>query len=305
MNLLTVSRNSIGTSFGNGSENVSGGPFTTRSSLSVGVIHDRVTEFLQNNFAHENRLRRPPLLKIPRDPERDVPGQDASVSEYRARFPPLLTFSQEYFLRLYATRDRDGILEKVPTLFYVGGGWAVGTINSEVHAAFGSNIAETRVPCQLSLGVLRSIGVGVGARSGILVPGRYFDDLTSAYGNLQGVIRTRIEVRGYAADVEYALTTAHGFFVAKRSEADEALIDLYAPDRAPTRRYEAKRPVTERFSSLRLRSGGFHFEVTNDSPGGKDKGPSFSAHMGYSFYSPGRSVPLIGRLLDVFSGRDE
>lgn len=300
LNLLSFVRTRTGGRFGEGEASVSAGPLTTRSTFSVGVIDDRFSEFLQNDFAHANRLRGRKLYDIPRSPQ-DVPGTDATPSTTRAVWPPVVSLAQEYFLRFYSSTQSDGEEVRLPTPFYMGGGWQVGTLNSEAFLDVGSNVAETAVPTRWQFGVLRKVGLGAAIRGGVVRPGHYFNDLTSSFVNIQMVGRLKTSVKGFPADIDYSLTSAHGFFVRKRDARELSLIEVYAPDRNVESRVEAKTGVSELFSSLRIRSGGFTFEVNNDSPGGKDKGPSFAAHIGYSIYKPGRRVPVIDRVLDILT----
>jgi hypothetical protein len=289
----THMQNGLRTSPDDSSANADPGPLSRRRTLMLGVVDDHAPEFLQNRVIHLANWRDKKLRRVPRELT-DTPNE-TSLGPTHA-WPPVAGWSEEYFLRFYMSRRIDGDEQRLPTPFFVGGGWQLSTLNHEVFVHAGSNVYEWRLPDCFHLGGarLRSAGLGAMGRIGLLRPGHYFQDLTGHYTNLQGVGRVNLEWWGYSTQFEYAITSTTGFFVAPRTAADLDIIGELPPGTDTAGVYQAKHALNELFSSIRVRIGDFTFETYNDSPGGKDKGPSFGAHVSYNVYRPDRKFPWVG-----------
>jgi hypothetical protein len=263
-----------------------------RWTLTAGVIDDHIPEFLQNTVVHWNKLRRDSLDRVPRSPS-DT-RTHTSRGPTRA-WPPVLSVSDEYYLRVpYQRRTAGGKTERGLTPLFLGGGATLGTLNQEAYLHAGTTMVDVELPEHrvpvLGLQV-RSVGFAGMARAGVLFPGYYFRDLTGSYVNVQAAGHAEVEVHSFPVEIGAAITEARGFFVATRTEAQWDAIAELPPGTDPASVYAAKSPVDERFISIRLRIGEFTFETYNDLIGGKDKGPSFGAHVSYSIpptWLPGR-----------------
>lgn len=268
---------------------------STRTTVMAGVVNDTVTEWLQNRVIHWANFRSEPIRRVPRDTSDTF--TNTSLGPNKGLAKPILGVSHEYILRLENTRRVEGREEVIPTPFFIGGGGVISTINQEAFVQMGSNVIELDLrprsatnrgwwafPFHKAFSV-SSIGIGGTARAGVLWPGVHFRDLTSHYANIQMVGRVGLMVAQVPIDVDLTFTGAEGFFVRARSDEEWAMIrDV---DRPPTEVYQAKTPMQERFASLRIRSGRFTFETYNDMLGGKDKGPSFGAHVAVATSSLG------------------
>ncbi len=266
---------------------VSSNSLWRRWTLSLGIIDDHIPEFLQNSVIHWANWRgKDRLRRVPREA---TDTQESSSYGPTRVWPPLLSFSDEYFLRIPAQRKRiDGKSERIPTPAFIGGGYTVGTLNQEAFVHAGTSVVQLGVPERIRLGPigrglqLRSVGAGVMVRAGVLAPGIHLKDLTGSYATVQGVGRVTIDVWSLPTEIDLALTSSIGFFVESRTPEQWAMIRELGDDVDPASVYAAKTPVNERFVSLRVRIGEFTVETYNDLIGGKDKGPSFGAHVGYA-----------------------
>jgi hypothetical protein len=274
---------------------VGASPFTTRQTIVLGFIDDRIPEWLQNRVIHWSNLKRRKLLPVPRDVA-DTPDRRPSLARSQY-WPPVVGISREYFLRLYYQQFQGGTDVRVPTPFFVGGGFGLGTVNQEGFLHAGANVAENdfRRPVPLFPWWVKLRGISGGAmmRAGVLAPGYYFRDVTAHYVNLQGVGRATIDWANFPTQFEFALTSAHGFFVASRTEAQQEMVEELGPNADPTNVYQAKSALSERFIALRVRIGDFTIETYNDLIGGKDKGPSFGAHFTYNLHRDRRPPPPV------------
>jgi hypothetical protein len=262
---------------------------TSRRTWMFGIVDDRVTEFLQNDAIHWANFREDSLERVPRRLT-DTPTR-TSLGPSKGLRDPIFGFSQEYFLRLQNTRRFGGREETVPTPFFVGAGIALSTINHEMFLQAGSNVLEVDLrprsannPTRFTPSIpgvlaLRTVGIGGMVRSGVLLPASHFDDLTASYTNVQGVTRFGLEIFRIPVNAELAATSASGFFVRTRTAEELAIAREIGSD--PKDVYESKTPLREWFVALRVRAGGFTFETYNDMIGGKDKGPSFGAHVNF------------------------
>jgi hypothetical protein len=260
-------------------------PLMRRFSFSVGLVNDVIPRFLQNDIIHWARWRGENTLRgVPRTLS-DTPD-DVGLGPTKST--PVAQFSDEYFMRLSYVRRRDGHEERVPTPLFLGGGWTVGTVNQEGFVHAGATVADYVLsPCFAIGGVrLRSAGAGGIARLGLLAPGVLLNDLTAAYGTVQGVGRLSIDWWSFPTQFEFGLTAMHGYFVATRTPADRAIIAEFPVETRDIDVYQAKRALNERFLALRVRVGEFTFETYNDNVGGKDKGPSFGASISFNAYRP-------------------
>jgi hypothetical protein len=301
-NILSYSRMRNGIRLGDRSANVDPGPLSGRTTLMLGFINDVVPEFLQNEVIHRSNLKSDKLERVPRRTTDTFDDISHGPSYY---WPPIVGWSQEYFMRLYASRRIDGEEQRVPTPLFLGGGLQLSTINQEFFVHAGANVLEVPIPDKLDMGFLRGVGLGGMARAGALSPGHYLKDLTSHYTNVQAVVRANVEIRGFAMQLDYTMTGASGFFVAPRTPAQRQIIAEFPVDTDPAERYQAKSPVSERFSSLRARIGDFTFEMYNDSFGGKDKGPSYGTYAAYNVHRPNGRIPGIDWLFDRFGRGDD
>lgn len=265
--------------------------YARRMSAFIGLIDDRMPSFLQNTVIHKGNLRgRDKLYKVPRDTTDALDHPSLGLSQ---AWPPVVGGSFEYFMRLSyeSSEEYEGDRVRVHTPLFIGAGAAASTLYHDLFVHLGSSYSEAE-PCCLALGPVRiaSAGVGALARTGLLMPGHYFKDVASGYLSAQMSARVSLEVWHYPLQFDYTLTNSTGMFVASRSDAQLAEV---ADRGAPARKvYYAKSPIPERFHSLRIHIGQFTFETFNDSPGGKDKGPSFGASIGFEVYRPS---PELGR----------
>ena len=288
-NVLTYTRSGRNERYSTARNDVS-----TRTSVMAGIVDDRVTEWLQNRVVHWSNLRTDSLNRVPRRPGDTF--KETSLGPTKA--VPIIGISKEYILRLQSTRRSGGQDRAVPTPFFIGGGVGLSTINHEAFVQGGANVVRAdlrpRGPLNRSgreLGlpgvlVLSSIGVGGMARTGILAPSVHFDDLTAGYTNVQAVLGLGLEVYRVPVELDISMTSTEGFFVASRTEEEEAEVEDIGADSEKV--YSAKTPMRERFLSLRFRAGGFTVETYNDLIGGKDKGPSFGVGLNLMINPLGR-----------------
>jgi hypothetical protein len=266
---------------------------STRTTVMAGVVNDAITEWLQNDVIHWANFRRDSLDRVPRRRSDTF----SETSRGPTKDIPIFGVSHEYILRLQNTRRVEGREEIVPTPFFVGAGAALSTINHEAFLQAGVNVVEidlrprgptNRTSYAFPFGrvlSISSVGLGGMARTGVLVPAVHFDDLTSHFASVQAIGRVGLLIGETPVEVDLALTGAEGFFVRSRSQEELDLIrDV---DRPVEDVYQAKTPMRERFISLRIRSGGFTLETYNDTLGGKDKGPSFGAHVAFTLSALG------------------
>jgi hypothetical protein len=246
----------------------------TRTSYVVGIIDDHIPEFFQNDVAHWGNYRG--QNRLPRVPRKlhDTPD---STSRGPTKSYPVLSYSKEYFIRFEQRRRLGAEVIQSPSRFFVGGGFAVGTINHEAFVHIGTNPVEWTIPDRVNLACpvlcVNTLGIGGVARAGVLSPSHHFRDLTADFSNLQGLGEVNASIIGFPFSVGIAITGARGFFVEERTAADHQII---AEREEPMEKvYEVKRPKQERFFAAQLRMGGFTFDFVNDFIGGKDKGPSF------------------------------
>ena len=265
-------------------------PLSYRRTAYIGMKDDHIPEFLQNRVIHLGRLNRTKLRRVPRELT-DTPERATPVG---ASLPLIAGLSDEYFLRMQYNRNEKGVEERVLSPFFVGGGYGLGTINHEAFIHAGFDPVEFRIARCITrklpkcLPFLRAVGLGGMVRTGVLYPGAIMRDLTASYTNIQAVPRAEFSLWSYPFTVEYALTASRGYFVATRTPEQLAKIAEYPPGTAKEKIYEAKSPKDEFFSSVRVRIGGFSFEMYNDSWGGKDKGPSYGAQVTYRLGYPAR-----------------
>jgi hypothetical protein len=285
LNLLTYSRMLTSVKFLDGQSSVDLNTLSKRQSFIVGVIDDNIPEWLQNDVVHWSRLSDKRLRRVPRNTTDSQTSTSKGTSKPVLE-EPILGISEEYFLRLsYTRRLEDQRDQRVPTPFFVGGGWSAGTLNQEVFLHAGASVANLRVPRVVLWGWvvrlgpewlrIQSLGAGGMWRIGLLHPGLHFDDLSGHYSTVQGVLRLEVSVFAFPVQLEAAGTSASGFFVAARP-------DSATGDRPRETEYQSKTLLNERFIALRLRIGDFTFETFNDTFGGKDKGPSFGAHAQFN-----------------------
>ena len=261
-------------------------PLSQRLTFAVGIQDDNIPRFLQNNVIHQGHLINGsnPILPVPREIG-DTPDH---ISLGKRRLLPLMAeVSDEYFMRLFFARHNDSREERVPTPYFVGGGWALGTLDQELFVHVGSSVAEWQTPRWARVVGLRSVGLGGIVRTGFLHESHYFNDLMSQYINLQGIARAGLSVWSFPLRFEFAATSTTGFFVAARTPAELAT-NAQTDNPAERDHYQTKTGLSERFYSIRVRIGDFTFETYNDSFGGKDKGPSFGASVNYNVYRPPR-----------------
>jgi hypothetical protein len=244
-------------------------------SLTLGFTGDGVTSWLQNDVIHFASWRRSKLLPIPRDSS-DTPQRTKRVP--LSFSPEIAQYGASAIFRLATTHrhpDRDW---RVVSPFFAGAGFSVGTLFQESFVQVGVLDFERDVDINLG-GFLRlaSVGGAAAARLGVLTPGRVFRDITANYSAAQALVRLRGAVAGFGVSYELVNSSLDGFHVAPRSSEQLQLVAERGRPAAEV--YESKTPRRERFSAHRMQLGSFTFIVSNDSPGGKDSGPTFSAHI--------------------------
>lgn len=245
-------------------------------AVLLGGTGDAATQYLQNDVIHAANWRgREKLLPVPRRTSDTPDGSPTSGQSFAAN---IAQYSTAVTYRL-STLRREGHRDiRHATPIFAGGGYSVGTLFQEAFVQLGLMDFDFVLdrPELLGFRLLSLGGFGAG-RAGVLLPGPHFPDLTEDYQLLQAGLRSRFAVGGFPIEYEFVRSAMRGFFVAPRT-SDQW--DLIAMRGQPARDvYEAKTPRRERFGAHRVRIGGFSFQVSNDSPGGKDSGPTFSAQM--------------------------
>jgi hypothetical protein len=258
-----------------------------RWSVIAGLVDDHVTEFLQNDIAHWGRVNgNSPLRRVPRHPGDQNTADGTSYGPTKAT--PILGFSQEYFFRLEDHDDAGARSIQRPSPLFVGGGYALSTINHEAFLHVGASPIGIRGGCAADWLCLNFVGVAGMLRAGVLVPSYHLNDLTGGFTNAQGGPEVTVAVGGFPITVTGMTTYARGFFVASRTHEDTVSASLRNED--VRKAYDTKRDKIEYFQSWRVRIGNFGFEYLNDSPGGKDTGPTFAVNAGIDI---GRSDWLV------------
>lgn len=272
-----------------------------RNSFAIGVINDHITEYLQNRLAHNARIRRQKLARVPRyttsDPKHPGYGPASGT--------PIFQFSQEFFFRPDEHRRLAAQELTRKSHLFLGGGYTVGSIDHEIFLHAGTNPigrdfergAACLVPTFLCVD---RIGVGGMVRGGLALESKHLNDLATTYVNVQGMGELAFEVRGFPAMVQTAITGTSGFFAEPMDAADSVV--LRERQQAGREVYHRKRGKLERFGTHRLRVGGWTFEYMNDEPGGKDKGPSFGVSTSVEISRTAGKACEVGNYFDVDPG---
>ncbi len=278
-------------------------------SVLIGRTGDGTTRWLQNSVIHAGRTRigLSELLPIPRDTldTRDAISQGPSSGSLN-----ILQFSTSVAYRLSQFRREDGRDVRQVTPLFLGGGYSVGTLYHEAFVQgglmdFDFRVDSREIPC-IRLRLVSAGVFGVG-RAGVLLPSRIFTDLTADYRVVQAGVRGEFSVLGVPVLAEFSTTGMDGFFVRPRTDAENALIvSRLGADSLDLRKrysiYEAKSARKERYEALRLRLGNFSFQLTNDSQGGKDSGPTFSAQFTVDTHRLWPTAPTIAGVVQRVSG---
>ena len=265
-----------------------------RTVITLGIISDVTTEWLQNDVIHAGLLA-DPLDPIPRDSS-DTKDQ---ISTGPTRFG-IYGYSEEVTYRINTRAiSTSGQVQYIPTPLFVGGGLSISNLQVEGFVQYGAshflktprNLIEFRRFFRLDYADFSAM-----SRRGVLLPARIygpilpysvFKDIASGYTSTQGSITLYGEflipckllgLFHLPLVAQFTITNASGLFVARRDQ--QARERAKTDDREVSKVYQSKSPLKERFLSVKIRLGSFIFETSNDIAGGKDKGPSFTA----SFY---------------------
>lgn len=248
---------------------VQGSNLLFTSSVVVGWVGDSTTEFYQNEIIH--RVAR--LQRIRREAVACPRGE-------LGRFVDCFAFGYggELDYRLHSfdqERRRLGIRE---TPFFVGAGFFASNIESELYTHLGLRRFDLTGPLLPRLGRFVYLSLSAMGRAGLLVRGAIFEHLANQYAAVDGALALHLLPYHWPIVVEFAFTASTGqFVVAPRTVAADGR-ELQSEPPPPA--------LAERMYRLRVELGEFVFETYNDSPGGKDKGPSFGARAMYRF-TPG------------------
>ncbi len=254
--------------------------FLKRNILILGLIDDTATEWLQNEVIHRSNIKgSSKLLRVPRR----IGEANDDVRPADTKSWPVIGFSQEFNLR-FRSRSREkgqsGIAYR-PLPFFIGSGWSIGSVNQEAFFQIGALSQDIELPSPLRrpfnyVGVTGLSG-GAMLRSGLLLPGVIFKDLTASYAQFQGSIKIHWRIFEFPITTEFLVSSHTGFFVEKRSQ--EILDEIEERGQTPADVYKSKLAKRERYISVKLEFGKFVFESFNDTFGGKDTGPSFGANV--------------------------
>ena len=209
------------------------------STIDVGFTHDRFTEFLQNDVQHTLSN----IEHVPRGRTHD--------------WAPVLGYTGEVVYRFISTSwTNDGGLATFPTPMFASAGFHLGTMYEEAYASVGlrRHAGPWFLPPWFRRYVYPSISAMV--RGGVLHKGFIFQDLSPAYALGQATLALHVAEGWYPILLEFGMSGHSGFF-----------IDV------------AKQPMAEHFYIGRVSLGDFTFELTNDSFGDKDSGPTVGVRL--------------------------
>lgn len=251
-----------------------------RSTAMLGYTNEWPSEWLQNDLIHLNKTRDESLPLIGRDGVLEGQGMLGYSGEFSWN---------PYDFALIQGRAPDYMLD--PTPLFLGGGFSLNTVFNDlfVHAGFHEATYKWR-PFGLQLDKAAYLSFSGMARAGLLKPAFDFgrwgldqelfvrvfedDDLAVHYVGAQASIRFHLAPYHFPMVLELAYTGSSGAF-SNQVGSDGAY--LPRQDRKPNR----GSPLKESFISYRFEIGSLVWETYNDSPGGKDKGPSYGVRLFY------------------------
>ncbi len=239
------------------------------STLSLGVIHDLFTEWLQNDVIHDasNGLRR-----VPREEKAEgfLLGYEGQLNHF--------------FSSVVLPKNGDS-LAFVQSPVFVGSGFGINSFYSDMYVHTGVSKFDLRHHFLTSaVDPFFYISVSSMVRAGVVLPydfggvfpGLRNEEVVNGYYLAQGTVEAHLFSKWYHnLSVSFSLTHNSGLFSDTRN--DELLYDGFCRNDCAPRKY----PIREFFYSARAEIGDFSFEVYNDSPGNKDSGPSFGARLMY------------------------
>jgi hypothetical protein len=220
-----------------------------RSTLVLGYSDDEPTEWFQNEVIHGPRG----LAKIPRE-------------GVRTAFEGGYSGELNYQLLSLESR-RDGV-RYIPAPLFVGGGFAVGTVQQEAFAQLGIREFEL-LPILREWGLHRYafLTFSAMARTGTAYGGPTFRHVASYYLLAQGSLALHLAQFSFPWVIELGMTGSSGVFLSKEKSTEAEPIP-------PS--------LIEQFWCLRVQIGDFTFETFNDQLGHKDKGPTYGVRIFYN-----------------------
>jgi hypothetical protein len=176
-----------------------------------------------------------------------------------------------YKVNVFDRTERIAIRE---TPFFAGSGFMVSNIESEVYTQLGLRRFDLTSGASPRVARWVSLSISTMVRAGVLVPGAIFERLASLYVIADATLAAHFFPYDWPVTVEFGYAANTGQFI-DRPRATTA-------DHREVQSGPVPVPLPERMYHLRVELGEFTFETYNDSPGGKDKGPSFGARIFYT-----------------------
>ncbi len=237
------------------------------NSLLFGWSGDKLTNYFQNDFIHQGSIRKwGGGTQLP-----EVPRGKVAPCELLLGWIGEMNYNPLTFL---IQNTSPGRTEFEPSKYFLGGGLALSNIYSDSYLHLGvkefqwktdnSNFDEYVFVSTAALfraGMLFDHAIPV--ESGGLLAGQFHsDEISQSYSLVQGSLRLNLLDHIFPMVFSYTLTASTGVFQASESGS------------GPSRSL-----LPERYSSIGIDIGDWKFETSNDSPGGKDKGPTFAARV--------------------------
>jgi hypothetical protein len=254
------------------------------TNLVGGWVSDTITRFYQNEIIHD-------AIGIQHVPREDVAcaGDRDPLHCGILGFGGELTYAVDSFDRGYR---RFGVRR---TPIFVGGGGMVSNVSSDMHVQAGLKRYELWGSAWPRLDRIVSISVSTLVRGGVLFGGWVFPHVANHYFAADGSFALHLAKYSWPVTIEFGMSGTTGMFIdAPRKKAADGREIQSGPQ---------PRALSERFYRLRVELGEFAFETFNDSPGGKDKGPSFGAQVLYTFVPGTWERDWIARILRSIGGR--
>jgi hypothetical protein len=196
------------------------------------------------------------------------------VPRGRTRTAPELIYGGEFVYRVFSHSHTDtGFVDRTPTPFFILAGFQVGSLSQEGYVGAGVRRLDNQYLLSPAVRRFFALSVSAMARLGVPVPGFAFQHTAHSYSLAQVSGAVHLFEAFYPIVVEFGWTGHTGIFIDKE-----------------------RRPMPEKYWTFHLSFGPFNFEVSNDSMGDKDIGPTVGLRAIYSV-SPGTN--FLHNLLDV------
>jgi len=238
--------------------------FLYTATLTVGVVGDRLTEWLQNDVIHDTLNYK----HVPREKVVDC------SNDYRCA---VLGYSGELNYRVFSQGQRRDGFKYLSTPLFFGAGASLSTIQNEIYSQLGMRRFD---PLHVGKGTVRVTVSGM-ARGGVVAPSLIFQDSSGVYLTSQASLALHTLEQRFPIILEGTVSGTTGTFITHRrvNEGGDPPLSL-----------------RETFVSVALELGGFRFETFNDLIAGKDKGPTFGAAIYYTAWQDSRLSRWIGWL---------